>query len=73
MRTSLAHYLHAFWCSLRRRPVLSTMMVYSVGFGAFALIATLAVWRSTSACPTLRKPAHLYLVRIVPEHRALVS
>jgi hypothetical protein len=73
MRTSVADYLHACWCSMRRRPVLSAMMVYSISFVAFALIAVLAVWRSTSACPTMRKPAHLYLVRIVPEYRTLVS
>ena len=65
MRTPVARYLHASFSSLRRRPVLSAMMVYSIGFGAAALIATFVVWRSTSMCPTLRRPEHLYVVRVV--------
>jgi hypothetical protein len=66
MRSPVARYLHASLCGLRRRPVLSVMMVYSIGFGAAALIATIAVWRSSSLCPSLRRPEHLYVVRVVP-------
>jgi hypothetical protein len=73
MRTPVAHYLHASLCSLRRRPVLSAMMVYSIGFGAAALIATFAVWRSTSMCPGLRRPEHLYVVRIVSGHAGRID
>jgi hypothetical protein len=73
MRTPVARYLHASLCSLRRRPVLSAMMVYSLGFGAAALIATIAVWRSTSLCPSLRRPEHLYLVRVVSVHSGRID
>lgn len=73
MRTSVADYVHASLCSLGRRPVLSAMMVYSIGFIAAALIATFAVWRSTSACPASRMPEHLYVVGIVSQHKALAS
>jgi hypothetical protein len=73
MRTPVAHYLHASLCSLRRRPVLSAMMVYSIGFGAAALVATIAVWRSTSMCPASRRPEHLYVVRIVSGDAARID
>jgi hypothetical protein len=73
MRSPVAHYLHASLCSLRRRPVVSTMMVYSIGFAAVALVATIAVWRSTSTCPALRRPEHLYIVRIIPGNAARVD
>jgi hypothetical protein len=37
------------------------------------LIATFALWRSTSACPASRIPEHLYVVMIVSEHKPIAS
>ena len=74
MSNPVAHYFHSFLSGLRRRPVLAAMMVYSMGFAAATLMATIAVWRSASSCPTSRRPQHLYVVHIVStaiSHREL--
>lgn len=65
MSNTVSHYFHSSLSGLRRRPVLAGMMVYSIGFAAAALMATIAVWRSSSSCPALRRSEHLYVVQIV--------
>ena len=64
MRTIAAYYFHAALCRLRRNPVLTTMMVYSVVFGVAVLMAAFAVWRASSSCPVRRWPEPLYVVQI---------
>jgi hypothetical protein len=66
MSNPVAHYFHSSLSGLRRRPVLAAMVVYSIGFAAAALMATIAVWRSASSCPASRRPEHLYVVQLVP-------
>jgi hypothetical protein len=65
MSNPVARYFHSSLSGLRRRPVLAAMMVYSIGFAAVALMATIAVWRSASSCPASHRPGHLYLVQVV--------
>jgi hypothetical protein len=65
MSNPVARFLYSSLSGLRRRPVLAAMTVYSIGFAAAALMATIAVWRSASSCPESRRPEHLYLVQIV--------
>jgi putative ABC transport system permease protein len=61
--TSTVYNFNAALCRLRRNPVLTTMMVYSVGLGVAALMAAVAVWRSTSICPIPQKSDRPYLVQ----------
>jgi hypothetical protein len=65
MSNPVARYFYSSLSGLRRRPVLAAMMVYSIGFAAAALMATIAVWRSASSCPDSHRPEHLYVVQIV--------
>jgi putative ABC transport system permease protein len=48
--------------SLERRPMLTPMMMYAVGFGAAALIISLSVWRDASCSPNPQKFYPLYMV-----------
>jgi hypothetical protein len=50
--------------SLDRRPVLTAMMVYSVGFGAAALMAAVAVWRANASCPLSHRSDQPYVAHI---------
>lgn len=47
---------------LNRRPVLTAMMVYSIGFGAAALMAGVAVWRANASCPLSHRSEQPYVV-----------
>lgn len=61
MRNTAANFIQL---SLNRRPVLTAMMVYSIGFGAAALMAAVAVWRANASCPQSRRPEQPYVVQI---------
>ena len=62
MKNTAANFIHL---SFNRRPVLTAMMVYSVGFGAAALMAAVAVWRANSSYPPSHKPEQPYVVQII--------
>jgi hypothetical protein len=53
--------------SLERRPMLTPMMMYAVGFGAAPLIISLSVWRDASCSPNPQKFYPLYMVSITPD------
>ncbi|MGC1523221.1 MAG: hypothetical protein WA803_16890 [Steroidobacteraceae bacterium] len=38
------------------------MMVYSIGFGAAALMAGVAVWRANASCPLSHRSEQPYVV-----------
>jgi hypothetical protein len=60
MTTTAGHYFYAALQGLRRRPVLTAMIVYAAVFGAAVLMAAFAAWRSTASCPMSRsKPVYL--------------
>ena len=61
MRNTAGNFIHL---SLNRRPVLTAMMVYSVGFGAAALMAAVAVWRANSNCPLSHGSEQPYVVQL---------
>jgi hypothetical protein len=65
MSNPVARYFQSSLSGLRRRPMLAAMMVYSIGFAAAALMATIAGWRSASSCPGWSKPQHLYVVQSI--------
>jgi hypothetical protein len=54
-----ANHRYMSLSSLRRRPVLIAMMVYSVAYGA----VTFAVWRETTGISNDRKCEKHYLVQ----------
>jgi|HubBroStandDraft_2_1064218.scaffolds.fasta_scaffold851017_1 hypothetical protein len=66
MRYTAGNFIHL---SLKRRPVLAAMMVYSVGFGAAALMAAVAVWRAGSNCPLSHRLEQRYVVQVVNPNR----
>lgn len=61
MRITAGNFIHS---SLIRRPVLTAMMVYSVGFGVATLMAAVAVWRANSNYPQSRRPEQPYVVQV---------
>jgi putative ABC transport system permease protein len=64
MGTTAAHYFRAVLYRLRRNPVLTAMMLYSVVLGMTALMAAFAVWRASSGCPMRQRSEPLYVVQI---------
>jgi hypothetical protein len=58
-------YFRATLYILRRKPVLTAMMVSSLVLGATALAAAITVWRTNSSCSIPHKTVHPYLVQIV--------
>jgi hypothetical protein len=50
MKNSTAYYLHATLHRLRRKPVMTAMMVCSLVFSVTAAIAGIKVWRASSVC-----------------------
>ncbi len=55
-----SNFFHVRLSSLSRRPVLTAMMVFSVGFG----IAAFALWR-VSTCPSNPQKSRVpYLVQV---------
>ena len=67
MRNKLARFIDFGLSSLERRPMLTAMMMYAIGFGAAALIVAIAVWREASCSLTPQKFHPLYVVSIAPE------
>ena len=63
MKAIATHYcFQAALLWLRRNPVLTALMVYSLVFGIAALTATYIVCRTNSNCPTMRG---LYVVQVL--------
>jgi hypothetical protein len=50
---------------LRRKPVLTAMMVSSLVLGITALAAAITVWRASSSCSIPRTAVLPYVVRVV--------
>ena len=50
---------------LRRKPVLTAMMVSSLVLGMTTLAAAITVWRASSSCPNPRTAVLPYFVRVV--------
>jgi hypothetical protein len=50
MKNNTAYHVHATLHRLRRKPVMTAMMVCSLVFGVTAAIAGIKVWRATSVC-----------------------
>ena len=48
---------------LNRRPVLTALVVYSIGLGVAASIGAFAVWRASTSCPMLRRSQNHYVVQ----------
>jgi hypothetical protein len=63
MKVIETHYFQAALLWLRRNPVLTVLMVYSLVFSIAALTATYIVCRTNSSCPTLHGHGLLYLVQ----------
>jgi hypothetical protein len=61
MRNAAGNFINL---TLNRRPVLTAIMVYSVGFGAVALMAAVAVWRANSNCPLSHRSEQPYVVQM---------
>jgi hypothetical protein len=64
MRTTAGDYFNAALRGLRRSPVLTAILVYSIVFGAAVLMAGFAVWRSTASCPTSRSRPAVYVAKM---------
>jgi len=65
MRNIAGYHLHLALRRLRYHPVLTAMMVYSVGFVVAALIAAFALWRATSSSTIPHNSELLYVVQII--------
>jgi hypothetical protein len=50
MKNNTAYYFNATLSGLRRKPVMTAMMVCSLVFGVTAAIAGIKVWRASSVC-----------------------
>ncbi|HMH87952.1 MAG TPA: hypothetical protein VK523_04885 [Steroidobacteraceae bacterium] len=50
---------------LRRKPVLTAMMVSSLVLGLTGLAAAITVWHDNSSCSIPRKTVHPYLAVVV--------
>jgi hypothetical protein len=64
MRTTAADYFNTALQGLRRSPVLTAILVYSIVFGAAVLMAGFAVWRSTASCPMSRSRPAVYVAQM---------
>jgi hypothetical protein len=63
MGTMTDFYFHRALPVLRRKPVLTALMVYSAGICVAVSIAALAVWRETSKCPDSQRFEQPYVVQ----------
>ena len=63
MTVIATHYLQAALLWLRRNPVLTVLMVYSLVFSIAALTATYVLCRINSSCPIIDGHGLLYLVQ----------
>jgi hypothetical protein len=61
------NYYRATLYMLRRKPVLTAMMVSSLVLSITALVAAFTVWRAGSSCSIPRKTLHPYVVQVVGE------
>jgi hypothetical protein len=61
------NYYRATLYMLRRKPVLTAMMVSSLVLGIAALVAAITVWRASSSCSLPRKTVFPYVVQVVEE------
>jgi hypothetical protein len=61
------NYYRATLYMLRRKPVLTAMMVSSLVLCMTALVAAFTVWRASSSCSIPRKILHPYVVQLVGE------
>ncbi len=59
-----AYYLNLALHSLKRNPVLTTLMVLAIGFGVAASMTTYAVFRAVSGDPIPHKSAQLFKPQI---------
>jgi hypothetical protein len=50
---------------LRRKPVLTALMVSSLVLGLTALVAAITVWRASSSCSISRRTVLPYVVQVV--------
>jgi hypothetical protein len=57
MKNSTAYYFRATLYRLRRKPVMTAMMVCSLVFGVTAAIAGIKVWRASSVCTIAQSSA----------------
>jgi hypothetical protein len=64
MMISTDGYFRAISYILRRKPVLTAMMVSSLVLGLTGLAAAITVWRDNSSCSIPHKTMHPYLVQI---------
>jgi cell division protein FtsX len=62
MKVIATHHFQAALLWLRRNPVLTVLMVYSLVFSIAALTATYIVCRINSSSPTVHGHGLLYLV-----------
>ena len=60
----LSYYLNLALRSLKRNPVLTTLMVLAIGFGVAASMTTYAVFRAVSGDPIPHKSAQLFKPQI---------
>jgi hypothetical protein len=58
-------YFRATLYILRRKPVLTAMMVCSLTLGLTGLAAAITVWRDNSSCSIPHKTVHPYLVQMI--------
>jgi hypothetical protein len=65
MMISTDGYFRAILYILRRKPVLTAMMVSSLVLGLTGLAAAITVWRDNSSCSIPHKTMHPYLVQIL--------
>ncbi|MGH8145002.1 MAG: ABC transporter permease [Rhodanobacteraceae bacterium] len=62
----LGHYLHLAIRSLRRAPVLTTLMVVTIGLGIGGSMTVITVFRAMSGDPIPAKSARLFVPQIDP-------
>jgi hypothetical protein len=61
------NYYRSTLYMLRRKPVLTAMMVSTLVLGLTGLVAAFTVWRASSSCSIPRKSLHPYVVQVVGE------
>ncbi|HEX7348804.1 MAG TPA: ABC transporter permease [Rhodanobacteraceae bacterium] len=62
----LGYYLYLALRSLRRAPILTTLMLLAIGLGIGSAMAVLTIYRAMSADPIPGKSAHLFVPEIDP-------
>jgi hypothetical protein len=67
MKNNTAYYFHATLYGLRRKPVMTAMMVCSLVFGVTAAIAGVKVWRASSVCTIAQSSALPSVVQAVTD------